>query len=219
MSELLLEDRMCELWMCLFKWTDVRRVRHGGRLTRLSPLWAVCGTRMGPSSSAGLRMAPLWPRVKMVFLLFRDGLEKKPAGESQGASGLDVNQHTSPQCSYVGYVCVTHPRAADTQQLHLHTPRHTPVGFRSETLARHLTQFFTWTLIICYISACCVTWRIPRVVLIKLNVSSCAAAGDHMLTSCWWVAVLIKWRMTEWRCLMQINVQQCVFTSLGGPGE
>lgn len=32
-------------------------------------------------------MAPLWPSVKMVFLLFRDGLEKKPAARSQEASG------------------------------------------------------------------------------------------------------------------------------------
>ena len=45
--------------------------------TRLSPLWAVWGMRMGPSSSAGLSSAPRWPSVKMVFLLFRDGLEKK----------------------------------------------------------------------------------------------------------------------------------------------
>lgn len=29
-------------------------------------------------------MAPRWPRVKMVFLLFRDGLEKKRAARSQG---------------------------------------------------------------------------------------------------------------------------------------
>ena len=55
-------------------------------LTLLSPLCAVWGTRMGPSSSAGLRMAPLWPSVKMVFLLFSDGFEKKPAAERQGAN-------------------------------------------------------------------------------------------------------------------------------------
>lgn len=59
-------------------------------LTLLSPLWAVCGTRMGPSSSAGLNIAPLWPKVKMVFLLFKDGLEKKPAAQSQGSFKLGI---------------------------------------------------------------------------------------------------------------------------------
>lgn len=48
-------------------------------LTLESARWTVCGIKMGPSSSAGLSTAPLWPRVKMVFLLFRDGLEKNPA--------------------------------------------------------------------------------------------------------------------------------------------
>lgn len=62
------------------------RVKHANP-TLLSPLWAVWGTRMGPSSSAGLNMAPLWPKVKMVFRLFRDGLEKKPSKRTQAVIG------------------------------------------------------------------------------------------------------------------------------------
>lgn len=44
--------------------------------TLCSPRWAVWGTRMGASSSAGEMTEPRVPRVKMVFLLRRDGFEK-----------------------------------------------------------------------------------------------------------------------------------------------
>lgn len=51
---------------------------------------------MGPSSSAGLRIAPRWPSVKMVFLLFKEGLEKKPAGRrGQGANNIFTNNTTN----------------------------------------------------------------------------------------------------------------------------
>lgn len=47
---------------------------------------------MGPSSSTGLRITPRWPRVKIVFLLFREGLEKKPAEcHGQGANNTSTN--------------------------------------------------------------------------------------------------------------------------------
>ena len=48
--------------------------------TLCSPRWAVWGTRMGASSSAGEMTEPRVPRVKMVFLLRRDGFEKNREG-------------------------------------------------------------------------------------------------------------------------------------------
>lgn len=48
--------------------------------TLCSPRWAVWGTRMGASSSVGEMTEPRVPRVKMVFLLRRDGFEKNREG-------------------------------------------------------------------------------------------------------------------------------------------
>lgn len=55
---------------------------------------------MGPSSSAGLRIAPRWPSVKMVFLLFKEGLEKKPTGRhGQGANNISTNIISTATCT------------------------------------------------------------------------------------------------------------------------
>jgi hypothetical protein len=53
--------------------------------TLCSPRWAVWGTKMGASSSVGEMTAPRVPRVKIVFLLRRDGFEKnREKGQSYG---------------------------------------------------------------------------------------------------------------------------------------
>lgn len=92
---------------------------------------------MGPSSSAGLNMAPLWPKVKMVFLLFRDGLEKNPSERRKAVTSMKLRQdqastrsmseaeadsstHLSWRCLPLpsNHLCLQHPHTAHP---HTHT--------------------------------------------------------------------------------------------------